>query len=139
MALKGQHLSEETKRKLSISKKGKFIGAENPNWKGGVVLDRGRKLIYSPSHPRPSMFGTHVYEYVLIVEKHIGRYLVNGEVVHHIDGNVENNLLENLQLTTQSEHIKLHKKDLQNKKWKENHTRILSRGRNLKGQFIGVD
>lgn len=43
-----------------------------------------------------------------IMEKHIGRKLKHGEVVHHIDGNVENNNLENLLLLSNSEHTKLH-------------------------------
>ena len=32
------------------------------------------------------------------------------KVVHHIDGNPKNNILNNLQIMTQSEHLKLHHK-----------------------------
>ena len=34
---KGVPLDEETKRKLSESKKGRFAGNKNPNWKGGQI------------------------------------------------------------------------------------------------------
>lgn len=38
----------------------------------------------------------------------LGRWLVRSEVVHHIDGDRENNSPENLTVTTQSEHAKIH-------------------------------
>ena len=56
-------------------------------------------------------FGKHLHR-VLAAEK-IGRALRKGEVVHHIDGNILNNNLDNLAvLTSQSEHINLHRKEL---------------------------
>lgn len=39
---------------------------------------------------------------------HLGRGLLSGEVVHHIDGNKANNNLDNLYLTSVQEHNKLH-------------------------------
>lgn len=51
-------------------------------------------------------FGQHLHR--LILENKIGRKLEKGEIVHHIDGNKRNNNPDNLQLMTQSEHIKLH-------------------------------
>jgi hypothetical protein len=39
-----------------------------------------------------------VYEHRLVMEKHLGRYLKPEEVVHHIDGNPGNNVLDNLML-----------------------------------------
>jgi len=86
-------------------------GNKNSHWKGGITYDRGRKLIYTPNHPKPNKFGTHCYEYVLIIEKKLGRYLEKNEIVHHIDGDVTNNNINNLQVMPQKEHIKLHKKN----------------------------
>ena len=43
-----------------------------------------------------------------IMEKHLKRRLERGEIVHHIDGNRQNNDLENLKLLNAKEHFKLH-------------------------------
>jgi hypothetical protein len=41
------------------------------------------------------------------MEKHLGRYLTKNEVVHHIDGNIKNNDINNLQLfKNHGEHTK---------------------------------
>lgn len=45
----------------------------------------------------------------VIMEKHIGRKLDRREVVHHINGNIHDNRLENLQLMTLAEHGRLHR------------------------------
>ena len=45
------------------------------------------------------------------MEQYLGRKLITGEVVHHIDGNKLNNTLSNLQLMTKSTHTTLHKID----------------------------
>ena len=44
------------------------------------------------------------------MEKHIGRYIEKGEVVHHIDFDKTNNDINNLKLMTNSEHAKYHAK-----------------------------
>ena len=42
---KGTKMSPESRQKMSDAKKGKYTGAENPNWKGGQIsdADRGRR------------------------------------------------------------------------------------------------
>lgn len=50
--------------------------------------------------------GRHAHR--VLAEIKIGRRLLRGEVVHHIDGNKKNNALSNLQVLTQSEHVRLH-------------------------------
>jgi hypothetical protein len=42
------------------------------------------------------------------MENHLGRYLEQNEVVHHIDGDRSNNHINNLKLTNQSDHAKEH-------------------------------
>lgn len=37
-----------------------------------------------------------------------GIFLKKGEVTHHIDGNIDNNLITNLMVMTVGEHTKLH-------------------------------
>lgn len=51
------------------------------------------------------------YEHVVIMEEYIGRRINKNEVVHHINGDKLDNRLENLQLMTISEHMKLHYHD----------------------------
>lgn len=102
---KGQSLSEPIRNHDKT-------GPNNPKWKGGIITDgRGRFLIYSPNHPNPSMFGTHVYRYRLVVEKYIGRFLKKEEIVHHKNGNYSDDRIKNLQVMTQSEHARLHMLD----------------------------
>ena len=50
--------------------------------------------------------GRHMHR--VVAEQMLGRPLQKGEVVHHIDGDKWNNSPKNLQVMTQSEHIKLH-------------------------------
>ena len=80
-------------------------------------LKNGRRItrdgyieIYSPYHPNKNK-NNCVLEHRLRMEQHIGRFLTDKEVVHHIDDDKENNKIENLELFssvgkhTQKHHI----------------------------------
>jgi len=58
------------------------------------------------------------HEHRVIMENYLSRKLIKGEIVHHLDGNRHNNSIENLQLMTQSEHIKEHIKEMNERRRK---------------------
>jgi len=89
------------------------VGNKNPNWKGGrLKKTNGYIIVQQPNHPYCDMDG-YVLEHRLIMERHLGRPLLPTEVVHHINGIVDDNRIENLMLfSNQGEHAKTHyKKD----------------------------
>jgi len=76
----------------------------------GKIVNKKYYYIYIPSHPHA--IGTrklYVAEHRLLMEKKIGRYLTDKEIVHHVNENTLDNRIENLQLMTASDHVKYHK------------------------------
>jgi len=73
-------------------------GPGHQRYKGGRTVDKnGYVLILRPGHPM-ARGGRYVLEHRLIVAEHIGRNLLESEVVHHKNGNKRDNRLENLAL-----------------------------------------
>ena len=71
------------------------------------TASNGYVMRKAPDHPRANVHG-YVPEHTLVMEKLIGRYLAEDEVVHHINRKRGDNSPENLQLMTKSEHHALH-------------------------------
>lgn|SRR5215211_4651634 len=86
-------------------------GAQLYNWKGGVTIhSAGYRLILKPDHPTADTHG-YVPEHRLVMEQHIDRYIdTEKEAIHHINGIRDDNRIENLQLTTPTEHQWIHHK-----------------------------
>jgi hypothetical protein len=56
------------------------------------------------------------HQHRIVAEKKIGRKLKKGEIVHHKDGNPQNNKPNNLLVMTQAEHAALHLKEMKRDK-----------------------
>ena len=85
-------------------------GLLSAKWRGGKSTSNGYLVVYCPGHPHPK-FGNYVYEHRLVMEKKIGRFLKNGEIVHHKNEIKTDNRIENLDLTNRSEHNRHHLKN----------------------------
>ena len=100
----GKKMKEETKEKLRIAN----TGPNNYHWSGGRKKhSQGYILVHAPNHPNADR-GGFVLEHRLVMENAIGRYLDKSEIVHHANENKSDNRIENLFLTTMSEHARHH-------------------------------
>ena len=95
--------SEEHKKKMSE----RMAGVNNPQYKKERFIDeRGYTLILCPNHPNKK-HRNYIYEHRRVMEIHLGRFLENEEIVHHLNGNKSDNRIENLKLfSSHSEHTK---------------------------------
>lgn len=88
----------------------KSRGYGGNRWKGGKRIDyRGYCYIYKPEHPFNKGNG-YIKRARIRMEERLGRYLIPEEIVHHRDLDKLNDNIENLQIMTNSEHVKLHQK-----------------------------
>lgn len=83
-------------------------GSEHPEWGGGRIVDKdGYVLVYRPEHPHRRKHLPYVFEHRAVMEKHLGRFLKPGEVVHHKNGKKADNRIENLELFQRnSDHLR---------------------------------
>lgn len=127
----GHHRTEESIRKQKETiKKLVEAGLWVPQQESSKQKNRvpnPKKASYGPTHNKYRPVGTirlcrnhyseikvaepAVWKYVhrAIMETKLGRPLIKGEIVHHLDGDKQNNNPDNLILTTMSKHSSLPK------------------------------
>lgn len=85
------------------------LGANHSSWRGGRYIDaHGYVMVHRPSPNARSKWEHYVKEHILFIEEQIGRKLERNEIVHHIDGDKQNNQLSNLYLTNATGHRNAH-------------------------------
>lgn len=86
-------------KRSSLCAKCSRSGERNGNWAGGKTQhSKGYTYVRVKEHPKVTGEAGYVAEHVLVVEQHIGRFLVEGENVHHLNGLRSDNRIENLEL-----------------------------------------
>ncbi len=118
VAMRGNYVrTQEIRDKISKGLKGHipwnkgkkcpyFCGKNNPRWNNGVYnRPDGYVMILCPNHPKAK--GRYVMEHILVMEKHLGRYLSSNEIVHHL-GKRNDNRIEKLKLMKSDKHKSYH-------------------------------
>lgn len=76
-------------------------GPKSGHWKGGRAIVNGYvTTTLPPDHPMRCMLHKQgrVFEHRLVVAESLGRPLTSNESVHHVNGDKQDNRIENLQL-----------------------------------------
>lgn len=101
LANKGRKMSQDFKDKISHATRGN----KNPRWNGGKVRSiKGYILVHKPEHPFCNCRG-YVYKHRIVVEKQIGRYLTEEEIVHHTGRRDDNRPKKLICFSDQASHV----------------------------------
>lgn len=76
------------------------------NW-DRISTNNGYPIIHCPDHPKTNPAG-YVFVHRLMMEYSLGRFLSSTEIVHHHNEDKTDYRIENLELTTRSEHSRHH-------------------------------
>jgi len=74
-----------------------YSGKRNPNWRGGRGVSSHGYVLVNVGKRRPDGRGSrYQYEHRLVAEDVLGRSLLHGEIVHHKNGDKQDNRPENI-------------------------------------------
>ena len=88
---KNRVITPESRLKMRESHLGKGTKRYEKIYRQGYIF------IHMPTHPNAHKQG-YIAEHRLVMSNHVGRPLVKGEVVHHINEKTDDNRIENLHL-----------------------------------------
>jgi hypothetical protein len=93
---------------IQTQRTGPRSGARHPDWTGGRVVDKdGYVLLYRPGDPHCRTGKPYALEHRLVMAESLGRALRPEEVVHHKNGQKDDNRIENLELFAENSlHLK---------------------------------
>lgn len=95
----------------------RFAGQDKAKQKEGMALTRRinslGKRNFDGKYWRVMTMKGNCLEHRVIMERRLGRSLIKSEQVHHRDENKTNNDPDNIELTSQSKHMSLHRKNSQ--------------------------
>lgn len=84
------------------------MGSKHSAWKGGVLIVRGRRMVYvGRDHPLGNVKG-YAFEHRLVMSERLGRWLESHEHVHHINLDPLDNRIDNLVVLNNSQHRRIH-------------------------------
>jgi hypothetical protein len=111
-------------RKFPVS----WRGERSNQWKGGRNVDKdGYIILLRSGHPMARKNG-YVLEHRLVMAQHLGRMLLDEEVVHHRNKNKQDNRIDNLELFEEnSKHLK-HELTGKCPKWTDSGRRRIQEG-----------
>ena len=88
-----------------------FKNENHPQWKGGqYITERGYKMIKKPDYFSSNKRG-YVFEHVYVYQENYKCCILKWGKIHHKNNISTDNRIENLLLTNQSNHMKIHYPD----------------------------
>ena len=85
----------------------KIAWANSGSWGNRIIRKDGYVLVHCPKYPLAYPNG-YILEHRLVMAASLGRPLLRSEHVHHKNENSTDNRIENLEITSNSEHLKYH-------------------------------
>lgn len=99
------YASIQAQRKRFNMNKRKRIGKDHPHYKNGKTISSHGYVILCSKE-----WGANAgrYEHRVVMERHLGRKLKRGEIVHHKNGVKTDNRISNLQVMSRADHNREH-------------------------------